>query len=105
MPRAITTASATIRISRARETGPGRATTCLVQSLGVRPIAKAPSWPLQSAEALQEHLPESDIPAPRLTVSDRDPPVVWLVWALLPERALWPVIRRLGAALEFYVPA
>jgi hypothetical protein len=40
-----------------------------------------------------------------VAVSDRDPSVVRLVWAPLPERALWPAIKRLGQLLEFYVTA
>src|SRR4051794_15018159 len=79
MPRPLTTASAEIHVARASATGTDLKLDCLVRSV-IEPHAGPPSWPRQLTKAFREHLSELDIPAPQLTISDRDPAVVRLVW-------------------------
>ena len=104
MPTPISTSSAAIMVARAAASGPDLAVECLVRSVSA-PIIGPPTWPRQVAKVLREELPDSKIPDPRLTVSDRNKSVVRLVWAPIREQDLWEVIKLLCEALEYHVLA
>jgi hypothetical protein len=98
------TASATIRIVRAADTGPDLTLTCLVRLVS-DPQFGHHSRLRQLAQALRDGPSDSAIPAARVTIPECDPSTIRIELTPIREQDLWEVVGLLGSHLESYVTA